>query len=214
MTKIHTILFDLDDTLYPNTNGLWEAIGERINLFMANRTNIPEHHVSRVRDEFLHSYGTTLNGLVANYQIDPHEYLDYVHDVPLENYIQSDPALQKMLSLIQQRKIIFTNSDSSHAARVLKILGVESHIEKILDIVALDFTNKPKPQAYVRAMEIANIDQPGSILFLDDRVDNLLPAAAIGMKTVLVGNRVKPDDVDYHLQHITELLDTVPGLVN
>ena len=26
MSRFHTIFFDLDDTLYPNNNGLWEAI--------------------------------------------------------------------------------------------------------------------------------------------------------------------------------------------
>jgi len=214
MATIHTIYFDLDDTLYPNTNGLWEAIGERINSYMVNRTNIPEQQVSRIRNEYLNSYGTTLNGLVANYQIDPHDYLEYVHDVPLENYLQPDLALQNMFSLIKQRKIVFTNSESGHATRVLEILGIDSHIEAILDIVALDFINKPEPQAYSRAMEITNVAEPGSCLFLDDRVVNLLPAAALGMKTALVGNTVKPDKVDYHLQHVTELLDTVTDLVN
>ena len=27
------LVFDLDDTLYPQGNGLWGAIGERINLY-------------------------------------------------------------------------------------------------------------------------------------------------------------------------------------
>ena len=214
MATIHTIFFDLDDTLYPNTNGLWEAIGERINSFMTNRTNIPEQQVSHIRDNYLHSYGTTLNGLIANYHINPLEYLEYVHDVPLEKYLQPDPALQNMLSQIHQRKIVFTNSNTGHATRVLNILGIISHIEEILDIVTLEYINKPKPQAYVKAMEIVNAVDPGSCLFLDDRVVNLLPAAALGMKTVLVGNKVKPDNVDYHLQHVTELLDTVSELVN
>ena len=214
MTSIHTIYFDLDDTLYPNTNGLWEAIGERINSYMIHRTKIPEQQVSRIRDEYLNSFGTTLNGLVANHQIDPHDYLDYVHDVPLEDYLQPDLALQNMFSLIKQRKIVFTNSDSSHATRVLELLGIDAHIEAILDIVALDFINKPEPQAYSRAMEITNVDEPGSCLFLDDRPENLLPAAALGMKTALVGNKVKPDNVDYHLRQVTELLDTVTELVN
>ena len=29
-----TLFFDLDDTLYPPTSGLWDAIGERIETFM------------------------------------------------------------------------------------------------------------------------------------------------------------------------------------
>jgi len=214
MTTIHTIFFDLDDTLYPNTNGLWEAIGERINAFMIQRLNIPEQHVSFLRDEYLHSYGTTLNGLIANHQISPQDYLEYVHEVPLEDFLQPDPDLQKMLARIQQRKIVFTNSNAGHTKRVLNILGIESSFEAIIDIVALDFINKPKPQAYTRAMEITKTSNPGNCLFLDDRADNLLPAATLGMKTVLVGNQVKPANVDYHLQHVTDLLDTVIELMD
>ncbi len=214
MTTIHTIFFDLDDTLYPNTNGLWEAIGERINAFMIQRLNIPEQHVSEIRDGYLHSYGTTLNGLIANHQINPQDYLEYVHEVPLEDFLHPDPDLQKMLAQIQQRKIVFTNSNTGHAKRVLNILGIESNIETIIDIVALDFINKPKPQSYTRAMEITKTSNPGNCLILDDRVDNLLPAVTLGMKTVLVGNKAKPANVDYHLQCVTDLLDTVIELMD
>ncbi len=212
MTPIHTIFFDLDDTLYPNTNGLWEAIGKRINSFMISRLDIPEQRVSFIRDEYLHSFGTTLNGLIANHQVDPQEYLAYVHDVPLEEYLHPDPDLQQMLAQIPQRKIIFTNSNSAHANRVLSVLGVESYIDLILDIVALEFINKPKPQAYTRALEITKAGDAQNCLFLDDRVENLLPAAELGMKTALVGNKTKPAAVDYHLAHITDLLETVAEL--
>lgn len=214
MATIRTIFFDLDDTLYPNTNGLWDAIGGRINDFMIHRLELPKHQVADIRDEYLHSFGTTLNGLIANYRIDPQEYLEYVHDVPLENYLQPDLELQTMMSQIRQQKIVFTNSNTSHAKRVLEILGIESYIETIIDIVALDFINKPKPQAYSRALEITNTNDPNICLFLDDRIDNLLPAATLGMKTALVGNKVKPDVVDYHLYKVTDLLHTITEITD
>ncbi len=214
MTTIRTIFFDLDDTLYPNTNGLWEAIGERINAFMVSRLDIPEQRVSMIRDEYLHTFGTTLNGLIANHQVDPQEYLAYVHDVPLEEYLRPDPDLQHMLAQIPQRKIIFTNSNTGHAKRVLAVLGVEAYIDHILDIVALDFINKPKPQAYTRALEITNAGDAENCLFIDDRVENLLPAAEVGMKTALVGNKAKPAGVDYHLERITNLIVTIPELTS
>jgi len=214
MAAIRTIFFDLDDTLYPNTNGLWEAIGKRINAFMVSRLDLPEQRVSTIRDEYLRSFGTTLNGLIANHQVDPQEYLAYVHDVPLENYLRPDPDLQQMLARMPQRKIIFTNSDTGHARRVLAILGVEAYIDRILDIVALDFINKPKPRAYTRALEITSAGNAKNCLFLDDRVENLLPAAEIGMKTTLVGDKSKPNGVDYHVERITDLLSTIPELIS
>lgn len=214
MTTIRTIFFDLDDTLYPNTNGLWEAIGVRINDFMIRRLDIPKRQVADIRDEYLHSFGTTLNGLMANYQINPQEYLEYVHDVQLENFLQPDLELQTMMSQIRQRKIIFTNSNTGHAKRVLNILGIESYIETIIDIVTLDFINKPKPQAYSRVMEITNTGDPRMCLIIDDRIDNLLPAVTLGMKTALVGNKAKPHIVDYHLEQVTDLLHTITELMD
>jgi len=37
LTALEVIFLDLDDTLYPRTNGLWQAIGGRILDFMAGR---------------------------------------------------------------------------------------------------------------------------------------------------------------------------------
>ena len=58
-----TLFFDLDDTLYPPSTGVWDAIGDRIDLyiqtrvgcapgrgFRSARTSLPHlrHHPARV----------------------------------------------------------------------------------------------------------------------------------------------------------------------
>ncbi|NIS79444.1 MAG: pyrimidine 5'-nucleotidase [Anaerolineales bacterium] len=212
MGRYCTLFFDLDDTLYPRSSGLWNAIGERINSFMIDRLEIPEENVSPIRDEYLRTYGTTLNGLVANYQIDPFEYLTFVHDVQIEDYLHPDPVMQRMLASLHPSRIIFTNASVSYAMRVLKRLGVDPYIDQIIDIIALDFHNKPLPQAYERALDLAQESDPKACMLIDDRVDNLLPAAALGMTTVLVGDRGGHPGVDFHIERITELLDKVPGI--
>src|SRR5512143_2740956 len=128
------ILFDLDNTLYPASCGLWEAIGHRINLYMTERLGIPAEEVSATRVNYLNAFGTTLNALRHYYGIDADEFLAFVHDLPLSRYIARDPALDSMLTTMGLRKVVFTNSDLPHARRVLSTLGVEHHFEQIIDI--------------------------------------------------------------------------------
>ncbi|HLE13303.1 MAG TPA: hypothetical protein VI776_01040, partial [Anaerolineales bacterium] len=90
----YTALFiDLDDTIYPNTSGLWGAIRERMTLFMHERLGLSPEVTPELRRSYVDNYGTTLRGLQIHYQVDPWEFLAYVHDLPLEVYLQPDPYL-------------------------------------------------------------------------------------------------------------------------
>ena len=151
-----TLFLDLDDTLYPHTSGLWEAVGGRIQSYIEMKLNLCTEDASLLRAQYLAQFGTTLNGLMRNHQIDPMEYLDYVHDVPVENLIPPDPELQTMLASISIPRIIFTNAYLDYAMRVLKQLGISDLIDEIIDILALDFSNKPDPKAYKRALAKKN----------------------------------------------------------
>lgn len=212
MHKARVIFLDLDDTLYPQTSGLWEAIGERILSYMTDRVGIAGAEADRLRAKYLHQYGTTLNGLREEHHIDPHDYLDYVHDVSIEDYIHPDPVLKRILAEIQQKRVIFTNASPAHAQRVLHRLGIEDHIDDIIDIVRLDFVNKPSAEAYTRALAIMDESDPSSCVLVDDRIDNLLPGAAMGMATILVGNKSPQPGVHAHIPSIARLQEALQEL--
>jgi FMN phosphatase YigB (HAD superfamily) len=84
---ISTIFFDVDDTLYAADSGLWLQIKERIGLYMSERLQIPAAQVPTLRRSLFEQYGTTLRGLQANYHFEVADFLAYVHDVPLNDYI-------------------------------------------------------------------------------------------------------------------------------
>jgi putative hydrolase of the HAD superfamily len=213
MRPYQTLFLDLDETLYPSSNGLWQAIGERINIYMHQRLAIPAERVLELRGEYFRAYGTTLNGLMANHNIDPYDYLAFVHDVPLDALLMPDPALSAMLTKLRQKRVIFTNASSDYARRVLRRLGVEDKIDLIIDIVALEFQNKPRLAAYQKALILAEEDDPHACLLADDRVTNLLPAAEMGMTTVLVGENEDDPQIDFHINSISQLAAAVPGLI-
>ncbi len=179
-------LFDLDNTLYPADAGVWGAISERINLFMTERLRLPPAEAVVRRRSYLHAFGTTLNGLRQDFGVDAMEYLAFVHDLPLDRYLHPAPALDAMLARLPLVKVIFTNADERHAGRVLDCLGIRRHFARIIDIVALDFVNKPEPAAYRGALQLLGANA-AECVFVDDMPSNLLPAHDLGMCTVLVG---------------------------
>ena len=81
--RFTTLFFDLDDTLYPNTTGLWKAIKERMNDYMRERLQIPAEDISSLREKYYLTYGTTTRGLQIHHNVDTADFLAYVHDLPL-----------------------------------------------------------------------------------------------------------------------------------
>jgi pyrimidine 5'-nucleotidase len=209
-----TIFFDLDDTLYPSTNGLWEAIRERMNLYMEERLNLPSDEISELRRYYFIKYGTTLRGLQFHHDVDADEFLAFVHDLPLKSFLKPDPVLQKLVQSLPQKKWIFTNADAAHANRVLDLLGVEDCFNGIIDVRANNFFCKPQLEAYRSALTHAGETDPTRCVFLDDSARNLAPATQLGFFTVLVGAN-EPDPAARHtISSIYDLPQQIPALWN
>lgn len=212
MTDLHTLFLDLDDTLYPHGNGVWHAIGDRITLFLMDRLGLTEAEAIDLRREYFDRYGTTLNGLRIHQQIDPADYLAFVHDLPLERYLRPDPALRKMLTGLPVQRVVFTNADRAHAERVLRALDIAECISSIIDIYALEFANKPEPASYMRALALAGSPRPDACVLVDDMPRNLYPASALGMITVYVGPEQPPGNIHHRLDRIHRLTEAIPNL--
>jgi pyrimidine 5'-nucleotidase len=207
-----TLFFDLDDTLYPNTCGLWNAIRERMTDFMRERLNLPVERIPDLRRTYFETYGTTLRGLQVNYHVNTDEYLAYVHDLPLEKYLQPDPELREILLSLSQHKLIFTNADAAHAHRVLSRLGLEGCFDGIIDIHVLDFHCKPDPEAYQSALSFAKLQDAHACVLFDDALRNLIPARAMGFTTVLINSDgTTPPDL-LRLTNLHELPARMPEL--
>jgi pyrimidine 5'-nucleotidase len=210
--KYSTLFIDLDDTLYPNTNGLWESIRERMTDFMLERLNLPLDEVNRLRRYYFETYGTTLRGLQIHHQIDPDEYLAYVHDLPLEKYLTPDPTIRSMLDSLRQQKWIFTNADDAHAQRVLSVLELYDCFNGIIDVRALNYACKPQVEAYKTAMLISGETDPQRCIMLDDSIRNLAPATEMGITTILVGTKDTHPDVHHSITSLHHLPDVLPDL--
>jgi len=212
MKNYEVLFIDLDETLYPKNNGLWQSISDRINQFMVDQLQISMNDAQKLRKHYLDTYGTTLNGLLTHHDIDPLDYLDYVHDIPLEEMVQHEPELRVILKQLTARKFIFTNASNRHADRVLRHLDILDLFDGVIDIQSLGFVNKPRKEAYRKALLLSGNPDPKKCMFIDDRVVNLVPAKEMGITTVLVGGPIQDPAVDYVIDSLNDLLRKVPGL--
>lgn len=206
------LYFDLDDTLYPKSSGLWDAIGRRMNDYLLERMNFPADQITQIRQTYFETYGTTLRGLQIHHAVDTNDYLAYVHDLPIEEFISLDPVLRSLLGSLDQPKWIFTNADSNHANRVLETLGVQDCFEGIIDVRALNFLCKPEIDAYKRAISLVNGFNAEQCVLLDDSVRNLEPANNLGFTTVLIGKDNCPAGVNYAAKSLHDLRQVFPDL--
>jgi putative hydrolase of the HAD superfamily len=207
-----TLFFDLDDTLYPSENGLWEAIKERMNIYMLERLKVPSEDVQNLRKHYFETYGTTLKGLQIHNQVDPEDFLAFVHDLPLEAFLYSDPRLKQLLDGLPQDKWVFTNADAAHAMRVLERLDLVKCFNGIIDVCALDYQCKPNQEAYRKAMEISAQTNPELCVFFDDSPRNLRPARELGFFTVLVGRQHPDPSACLSIQSLFEIPKRMPEL--
>jgi pyrimidine 5'-nucleotidase len=214
--SLSTLFIDLDDTVYPAESGVWKAIRARIDQFVAEKFDLGWEDARLLRQRLFLRYGTTMRGLQAEYAIDEDEYLAYVHDVPLADYIAPDPGLGHILRSFSQRKLIFTNADAAHAGRVLSLLGIADCFDAIVDIKRIGPYCKPMPEAFQIALAAAGSPPTENCALVDDHADNLRAARALGMRAIQVGALPPCPHADAVITRLADLpsvlsLDGRPG---
>jgi putative hydrolase of the HAD superfamily len=200
LSHVETWIFDLDNTLYPPECEFMALIDERMTRFVMRETGLPHADARTLQRRYLDEHGTTLAGLVAHHGIDPHLFLDEVHDVSLDR-LEPDPELDHGLARLPGRRLVFTNGSAAHAERVLERLGVRDRFEAVFHLEAAAFTPKPRPGAY-QALIAAHAVAPKTSAFFEDSERNLKPAAELGMTTILVGPHAEASQAPF-VQHRT-----------
>ncbi|MBP1719070.1 MAG: pyrimidine 5-nucleotidase [Deltaproteobacteria bacterium] len=203
---IKHILFDLDNTLYPKSLGIFDLVIARIRNYMEVRLGYEKERARELRQEYLRKYGSTLRGLMIHQNIDPGDYLEYVHDVGVEKRLSPNPALAKLLQSLPCERAIFTSGHRPYALKVLRCLGVEDFFPQIFDIVFTRYIPKPNPEPYRQVLECIGLEGK-ECLMIEDIPANLKPAKDLGMTTVLVGETPGGMNgfVDYEIRDILQL---------
>ena len=177
-------VFDLDNTIYPAECNLFAQVDVRIGAYIAGMLDLPADEARRLQKHFFRRYGTTMKGLMEEYGVDPHHFLDYVHDIDYSPVVPS-AGLTAALERLEGPRYIFTNGSVGHAEAVLDRLGVAGLFADIFDIAAAGFHPKPMDPFYDLFLARHGMD-PAATALIEDMAINLRPAHERGMTTVHV----------------------------
>ncbi|MGE4546166.1 MAG: pyrimidine 5'-nucleotidase [Desulfurella sp.] len=195
-----TFLIDLDKTLYKPQTGIFEEINNNIEKFMVKYLNLQKEFIESLRLHYVKTYGSTLMGLMKNYNVDPYVFLDFAHSVDLST-IKSNNIIKEKLKSLKGRKVIFTSAPKKHALNVLDRLEVLNEFDDIFDIIEAEFIAKPNKEPYIKVIQ----KFPSKLYtMIDDMEQNLITAKLFNFKTILV-NKNKSDQVDLCVESFEEI---------
>lgn len=201
------MLFDVDDTLYPRSSSLFPMMRDRIVAYMMRELSLTAEEAQQLRQRYLEAYGTATRGLIIHGQINVHDYLTFVHDLPVQTLLIPDPALAEALERVPVEKCLFTNATRRHALNVTEALGITRFFSRAFGLEDFNYVSKPDPLPYRVVLETLGA-RPDEVMMLEDSARNLLTAHEMGMRTVYVdGHVVDAALFDYHIERVHQIAD-------
>ena len=184
--KIKNFIFDCDGVLYDDLEGVFGQVSKRMTEYISQKLDLSLEKAKELQTNYFHKYNTSLNGLMIHHDINPQEFLKYVHDINLD-FLKKDLKLRKELLELKTKKFVFTNGSHEHASNITKTLGISDLFDGFFDITDCNFIPKPSIEPYRKLIDKFNI-KPSETVFIEDIAINLEPAKKLGMKTVWLKN--------------------------
>lgn len=201
-----TWIFDLDNTLYDADSHVFKQIDLKMGGFISKLLGLSYDEARILQKTYLRDHGTTLKGLMDNHNIDPKDFLEFVHDVDVSP-IQFDQMLKDSILALEGPKFVFTNGDITHAERILSRLKMENSFDGIFDIANANYIPKPQQAPYDAMVNHFSIN-PKEAVMVEDMARNLTPAHHMGMATIWLNTGTNWGALGHIPDHIThEILD-------
>ncbi len=192
-------VFDLDHTLYPPENRLFDQIEMKMTNYIIDLLGIDAASANILRNKYWTAYGTTLAGLMREYDIDPDPFLWDVHQIDF-SVITPNPALGAAIDALPGRKIIYTNGTIPYANNVLNALEITPAFDAIYGVESAGYWPKPELQSFETVFRRDQTKTAYAAMFEDD-VRNLAVPKNLGMRTVLVSP--SNENVTAHVDFVT-----------
>ena len=120
--NINTWIFDLDNTLYSADSGIFQQVHKLMGEFVAKNLNMELAEAKKLQAKYYKQHGTTLRGMMDNHGVDPDIFLKMVHDLDY-SIVGPDKKLNKELSKLNGRKVIYSNANKDHVDQILTRLN-------------------------------------------------------------------------------------------
>lgn len=215
-----TWLFDLDNVLHDASHAIFPAINANMNAYIAQvlrEQGMPAEtaDVNAARIAYWQRYGATLLGLVRHHDVRPAHFLHHAHDLPdLASMVRCERRLGQLFDRLPGRKILLTNAPRRYAREVLRHVGLHRHFALHLPIETMVVHRKlrPKPsRAMLRKVLARQGLKASRTVLVEDTVENLKSARAIGLRTVWITQYLKSNP---HAQRSPLSAHRKPGFVD
>ena len=220
-SKITTLIFDVDDTLYDVGTGFTEhRNGDAVQKYMVDHLKFPSMlEAKQLRDKYFKKYHATAKALTVAQQNG-----DFPKDAPmfdtahLANYWANNlnydllgppkTELYNKLKACPLTLIAFSNGPRAYVKRVLLALGLfdlfgEERLYAVDDVLPYC---KPEREAFEKIFaDLSSRNggtapvKPENCIMVEDSMKNIRRAKELGMKTVLISGkselgRILPED--------------------
>ena len=211
LTKIKYWIFDLDNTLYSGQTKVFSEVDKKMSSFISEKFNVNLVEAKKIQKEYFYEYGTTLSGLMKRKNVDPNEFLEFVHDIDI-SWLPKDKFLKEELIKIKDKKYIFSNGSHAHIKNVTMQLGIHGLFDGAFDITDADFIPKPHIDPYKKLIKKFKLDPKQSIL-IEDIAHNLEQAKNLGMKTCWLENDEAFAKKDADKPYIDYKINSLPSFL-
>jgi putative hydrolase of the HAD superfamily len=209
-TKITTLIFDVDDTLYDVSSGFTASRnGSAAHMFMVEYLNFPDEATAKtLRDEYFERYHATAKALqvaeaegkfpLANPnkphqqkspRFDPKDLAEYwATHLDFELLGGEKAALVKDLMDCNLKILAFSNGPRKYVQRVLEQLGLWDTVFDEDSLFAVDDVLpfcKPEKEAFETIFKKVGVTAAECVM-IEDSMKNIRCAKELGMKTVLI----------------------------
>ena len=186
LKNIKNFIFDCDGVLYQDLEAVFGQVSKKMTKYISEKLNLSLEKAKELQTNYFHKYNTSFNGLMIHHDVNPEEFLKYVHDINLD-FMKKDLALREELIKLNTKKFIFTNGSHDHVKNITKHVGIDDLFDGVFDITDCNLIPKPSLEPYKKLIEKFGI-LPEETIFIEDIAKNLKPAKKLGMKTVWLIN--------------------------
>ena len=212
--NIKNIIFDCDGVLYKDLDAVFGQVSKRMSEYISRKLNVDLKKAKELQRNYFHQYNTSLNGLMIHHKIDPHEFLEYVHNINLD-FLKKDTLLREELLKLDVKKFVYTNGSRDHVNNITKHLGIDDLFDGVFDIVDGQFIPKPQIEPFKVLIKKFDIN-PEETVFIEDIAKNLSVKKELNVKTVwLINNEYwgKQDSdknyIDVRIENLTSFLKEI-----
>jgi putative hydrolase of the HAD superfamily len=190
-SNIRHIIFDLDGTLYSSKSGIEFQIPKSMVKQTSIELSIDEESARVLLRKYRDEFKSSVLGLQKYHNIDPNIFYLKVYNrldiSPIEKYENFENLISDLS--IKCDLYLLTNSNITHAIKVLKALDLFGYFSKIYSVEFSNFIRKPNIEVYQNVIKDLSVDTD-KILNIDDSYLNLKIANQLGIKTALVSNGI------------------------